>query len=139
MYATRVDMVDRFGEREVIALTDRDLVGTVDEAVLARAIETAQAEVDGYLAGRYRVPLDPPPKILCGLTCDIARYRLCGGATQTTDEIRDRYRDAVRVLEHAAAGRVLLAGLPAGGTAATSPAVQINGGRRLFGRSGSDW
>lgn len=136
-YATSADLIKRFGEKEAIALSDRELTGILDEAVLAGALEQAAAEIDGYLGGRYALPLDPVPRILAGYACDIARYRLCGtGGVVVTEEIRDRYKDAVRFLELAAQGKVSLGGMPAGTTAPTSDGVVFNAGSKVFGRDG---
>lgn len=116
MYATQDDMVLRFGAAEVIALTDRNNSGRIDDAVLARALDSASSEIDGYLAVRYLLPFATTPKILTGYACDIARYRLCGAATQTSLDIRERFRDAQRFLELVAAGTLTLGRLPAGGS-----------------------
>ena len=135
MYATQAGMVARFGQKEVVALTDRDFTGVIDEAVLTTALEMSGYEIDGYLGGRYNVPMDNPPPILIGFACDIARYRLCGtGGVQATDEIRDRYKDAIRFLEHVAAGRVTLGGLPEGSSATTNNQVRFVSGAKSFGR-----
>ncbi|OHX21241.1 gp436 family protein [Chromobacterium sphagni] len=136
MYATRDDMLQRFGEKEVISLTDREYSGQVDDPLLADALADAGVEIDGYIGGRYPLPLAQPPKILAGYACDIARYRLCGSGTQLTEDIRDRYRDAVRFLELVAAGKVTLGGMPDGGVAAPSQTVQFVSGERAFARSG---
>lgn len=136
-YATPADLIKRFGEKEAIALSDRELTGILDEAVLTGALEQAAAEIDGYLGGRYALPLDPVPRILAGYACDIARYRLCGtGGVVVTEEIRDRYKDAVRFLEWAAQGKVSLGGMPGGDTAPTSDGVVFNAGSKVFGRDG---
>lgn len=136
-YATPADMLERFGQKEVIALSDRELTGILDEAVLTRALELAGAEIDGYLGGRYPLPLNPVPRILTGYACDIARYQLCGtNGVMMTDEIRDRYKGAFRFLELAAAGKVSLGGMPAGNTAPTFDGVVFNPGSKLFGRDG---
>ncbi|MBA4709570.1 gp436 family protein [Aquitalea aquatica] len=131
-YATQDDMTARFGMREVVALTDRSLHGVIDAAVLQAALVDASAEIDGYLAARYAVPLAGPPRIICGYCCDIARYRLCGGATLHAELIRERYRDAIRFLTLAAAGKVTLGGMPDGGVGAMDKAVQWRVGRRVF-------
>ncbi|MFB9160500.1 gp436 family protein, partial [Chromobacterium violaceum] len=99
-------------------LTDREYTGQIDDMLLADALASANVEIDGYIGGRYPLPLALPPKILTGYACDIARYRLCGSGTQLTEDIRDRYRDAVRFLELVAAGKVTLGGMPDGGVAA---------------------
>jgi len=137
-YATPVDLINRFGEKEALALTDRAYTGVVDEAVLADALAWATAEVDGYLSGRYALPLAPVPRILTGYACDIARYQLCGtGGVVVTEEIRARYQDAIKFLRLAAEGKVSLGGMPSGETAQTTDnAVVFNAGSKVFGRDG---
>ena len=56
MYATRQDMVNAFGEKECIALTDRDFTGQIDDHVMDVKLTQASAEIDSYLAGRYPIP-----------------------------------------------------------------------------------
>lgn len=134
MYATRDDMVARFGEGEVISLTDRGRTGAIDDGVLMAALADAGATIDGYIGGRYTLPLGTPPKILTGYACDIARYLLSGSGRMVTEDCRDRYRDAIRFLEHAAAGRVTLGGMPGGGAAPVGQTVQFEAGTRVFAR-----
>jgi phage gp36-like protein len=111
IYAQIADLVSRYGEREVIQLTDRATppAGAIDSAVAGRALEDADAEIDGYLGVRYALPLASVPPVLTRAACDIARYRLWDD--QAPDEVRARYTDVVRFLEGLAAGRVTL-GMP---------------------------
>lgn len=126
-YATQQDMVDRFAEVELVQLTDSTNSGAIDAAVLGRALDDADAEIDGYLAGRYALPLTTVPKILVGYACDIARYRLYDD--RATEHVAKRYDDAVRYLRMVAEGKVGLglssaseAAAPAGGPAISAPA-----------------
>lgn len=130
-YATRNDMAARFGEDELIELTDRANVGQVDELVLAGALDDASAEIDSYLAGRYAVPLAQAPRFLAGLCSDIARYRLCGSGTRSTDEIHERYRNAIRFLEKVSSGAVSIGPVAGTGTVpeADNPVIFTNGGK----------
>lgn len=139
MYAIRADMITRFGDNEVVMLTDRNRSGQIDDAVLDQHLADAAAEIDGYLAGRYPLPLATPPRVLTGYACDIARYRLCGSMAMVTDDIRDRYRDAVRFLEHVASGKVSLGGMPSGTVAATSDnsVVMVTAGSVFSRESGA--
>ncbi|AOJ13154.1 MULTISPECIES: gp436 family protein [Burkholderia] len=132
-YATSDDMVRRFGETEMIEISDRDQIGAVDVAVAGNALDDASAEIDTYLAGRYTLPFMGTPRFIAGLCCDIARYRLCVGGTRMTDEIRDRYRDAVRFLELAAAGKVTLGELPSGAPVQPSTTIAFQSGSRIWG------
>lgn len=107
-YATRQSMIARFGEGEVIALTDRDHLGVIDDQVLDGGLEEADAEIDPYLQPKYVLPLPIVPRIIVGMACDIARYRLCGGAVTETEEVRNRYKDALKFLERVSRGEISL-------------------------------
>lgn len=134
-YASKTNMLARFGEPEVIALTDRANLGVVDDTVLAGALVEADAEIDPYLAPRHVLPLASVPKILTGFACDIARYRLCGAGVTETDEIRNRYKDAIRFLEQAAAGKIGLGLDAANNIAKPANTVQFSApGGRVFDR-----
>jgi phage gp36-like protein len=91
IYAKPSDMAERYGERELIALTDRDGTGEMGVAVLVRALADAQAFIDGYVGKVYQLPLlgcvQPAtqsgalpvyvaPPVLTRIACDLARYYL---------------------------------------------------------------
>lgn len=136
MYATADDMIVRFGKAEVYALADPEDSGQLDQGVLETAISDASAEIDGYLAGRYRLPFDPTPRHLTRLCCDIARYRMTGDDRQETDPIVVRYHAAIRYLELVAAGKVTLGPAENGITPSSDNAVQFTQGERVFARRG---
>lgn len=120
MYANRLAMIDRYSEGELIQLTDRARLGVIDDAVLDQALLDADAEIDGYLAVRYTLPLASTPPVLLRIACDVARYRLYDDAA--TEEVRNRYTDAVKWLAAIARGLVSL-GMPP--TTAPSDAVAM--------------
>lgn len=95
-YATSQDMIDRFEEREIIQLTDRHDTGSIDSTVLAKALADADAEIDGYLMGRYVLPLASVPIVLTRYACDIARYFLYDN--HATEQVAKRYDDARKFL-----------------------------------------
>lgn len=61
------------------------------------AIQDATEEIDGYLAGRYDLPLPNIPNNLKRLTCDIARYYLY--FQQPTELVEKRYEQAIDYLK----------------------------------------
>lgn len=134
MYATVEFLVNRFGQREAISLSDRERTGDVNTVVLADALDEASAEIDTYLAGRYALPLDPQPKMLAGVCCDIARYRMCGGETVMTDEIDKRYKAAIAFLKLVASGDVTLGSTTTGSVPQPDNSVQFVTGTRVFAR-----
>jgi len=135
-YATASDMLRQFGQDEVLALTDPENTGAIDQGVLEGALIDASAEIDGYLAGRYKsLPLNPVPRNLVRLCCNMARYHLTGTNRLETEKIKDRYDAAIRYLEFVAAGKATI-GPPEGGLPTPDPvgSVQFVGGGKVFGR-----
>lgn len=136
-YANTADMVARFGDLEVIQITDRNQDGFIDEDVAAVALADATAEIDAYL-GRFKRPFNEVPPILTRLCCDIARYRLCASnGVMITEEIRNRYKiDVLDLLRALAKGEVQLGMDEAGEDVATvdNGVLFVNGNNRIFAR-----
>lgn len=132
-YASQQDMVDRFSEREIVLLTDRSgTADIIDTAVLGQAQTDADAEIDAYLASRYALPLASTPGSIVRIACDITRYRLYEDGAP--DIVVERYKAAVRFLEHLANGKVSL-GLPAAEQPADVQAAPVhNAPPRVFTR-----
>ena len=121
-YASQSDLVERYGERTIIDLTDRASPpeGTIDAGVVTRALEDADAAINGYLAGRYRLPITATPPLLRDLAQAIAVYKLHRNVT--SDKVRKDYEDALRMLGQIARGDVRLdvAGVEPAASGATS-------------------
>jgi len=109
-YATQQDMVDRFGEVEIINLTDRadPPAGVIDADVLDRALTDAADEIDAYVGARHPLPLVSVPPVLARVACDVTRYRLSDDCGVLTEEVENRYKNALRFLRDVSAGRVNL-------------------------------
>lgn len=133
-YCTASDLRTRYGA-EVDDLITRD--GVPQESILATAIADADAEIDGYLAARYELPLPMTPALLPRVACDLARYRLWGA--RASEEVRQRYEDALRVLEGLSRGTVRL-GLPDASTAPAQPSMSAakSGPAPVFDRAATD-
>lgn len=129
-YATLADLIARFGEEQMVQLTDRAGSGVIDPAVSAQALADADALIDGHLAGRYPVPLSPAPAVLVGMACDLARRNLYPDALP--DAVENRAREAVRFLEQIGRGALSLGGLQQ----ASDNRVQLVAGtnQKVFGR-----
>jgi len=102
-YCTEADLISRFGERELIALSAPGQ-STVNSAVIDQAIVDASSLIDTYLAGRYQLPLSQVPTVLTRTACSIARYYLYND--QTTDAVEQAHKDATRYLMDVSKGLV---------------------------------
>ncbi|WP_417423606.1 gp436 family protein [Hoeflea sp.] len=105
MYATVADMTARFGETQMIRLSrpeDRT-AETVDEVKINTALNDATAVIDGYVRGRYLVPIATPPKEIVRAACILARYDLAQGeATDPSEEMAKSRKDVISWLENIA-------------------------------------
>jgi phage gp36-like protein len=132
-YATLSDLVSRFGEEQLVQLTDRNGSGVIDQSIVDQAINDASALIDGYLSGRYPVPLSPVPAILVGYACDLARYNLFPDANlDDVNTVRIRQRDAIRFLEQVGQGKLSLGLRP---EPTRDNGVQFSTNQNVFGRS----
>lgn len=129
-YATQQDLIDRFSQAELAQLTDPAAGATIDPAPVARALADADAEVDSYLGARYSLPLASLPTVLVRVAADIARYRLWDQAAP--DLVKDRYREAVKLLQGLARGETVLAGAQALAPAAGAITVTVSARSRQF-------
>jgi len=101
-YCVVQDMVDRYGQAEMAAITDRTAGTTLDDAVAQRAVDDASSEMDSYLASRYHLPLTVTPAVLKVVCADIARFLLY--KDQPLEEVRKRAEDARAWLKDLAKG-----------------------------------
>ena len=130
IYATVQNLIDRFGEAELIQLTDPDAQAAVQTARVQRALDDAQALADGYLGRVFALPLagctkpDPqpgtpqataqvPPPQLTRIVCDVARYYLYDDLAPEA-EVHRRFKNASAELQAIADGKAVL-GCPWGG------------------------
>ncbi|MNE31912.1 hypothetical protein D3C80_1255020 [compost metagenome] len=106
--------------------------GELDEAALTIALQDAGALIDGYLAGRYPLPLAHVPSALVPICADIARHRLYG--EQAPEQIAKRNEAALAFLKSVGKGELAL-GLAADGEQVESQNLaQLQSDGRVFGR-----
>lgn len=107
IYATRDDAIALYDEVYVNTSVTRD--DEPDLAAFDEALQAASDEVDGYLGGRYDLPLPTPfPRSIIRHVIDMAIYIASSDAGTYTDEKRKRYEDALDWLKLVALGTVIL-------------------------------
>ena len=157
-YIAATDLLARFGAEELTQLSDRSMprVLTADRlaaaaggadtsgwpadesaaalaalSVIGQAITDAGSAIDGYLSGRYGMPLTTPPAVLKRVACDLARHYLYDDNEPET--VSDRYKESVAWLRDVAAGKVAL-GPEAVGSKPAGGCVEIVTSGKVFGR-----
>jgi phage gp36-like protein len=131
-YCTLDMLIDRYGEPFLREITDRaDMAtGEIDETAIGRAIDDAQAVIDGYLKPRYALPLVDVPALVTQLAIKLAVYGAHVGTA--AEKVRRDYDDALKVLAQISTGAVRLdvAGVEPAGSG--SQGVRITDRDRLF-------
>lgn len=122
-------MLSRYGFNELVSVTNRDGTDELNELVLNAALLRADALINGYLQGRYAVPLSEVPAILIVYACDIARWYLHG--ERASETVQKRYRLALRFLKLVGSGGISL-GLTPSGVTAPSNGAQTDAADRTF-------
>lgn len=116
------------GERETLAAP-----------IIDAAIVDADAEIDGYLAKRYNVPLSPIPKVINKYSKDIALYNLFSriGIDESTDQktYLNRYNAAIKFLTLVAEGKVSIGTETEDPASAAATGFTVKSSPRLFSRN----
>lgn len=107
MYAAAGDLETRFGVDELSHLAASEVEGeNYDGDKVEAALAEATAEMNTFISVAYGLPLPSTPAFLKTVCCDIARYRLWDN--NATEEVRNRYVDAIAWLKRLAKGDVSL-------------------------------
>lgn len=126
MYAYSGDFYARYNEQELLRVAT--------PAEQWQALDDASFVIDGYIGGRYTLPLVNPPKMLTILCCDIARYLLHD--KNVPEVVKDRYDQAITMLEKFGTGKLSL--YPAASSDnKTADLVEFKSSPAVFGRDKS--
>lgn len=128
-YASVADLQTRYLDRDLIAVTDETNQAVIPERLQA-ALDDASAEIDGYLAMRYELPLTDAvlltplatPTVLIRACCEIAIY--CAQTLRPHDDIKDarqRYEDWIKMLKLMSTGDIQINGALLKGGQAVEP------------------
>ncbi|CAI8989060.1 gp436 family protein [Pseudomonas chlororaphis] len=138
-YCTRADIGNAIPEMTLVQLSNDDPAAmSPNENVIEDGVRQAEELVDGYLRGRYNLPLDPVPTVLRDAVVYLARHWLYQRRPEGAlpDAVKDSRKDTIKLLESIRDGVVTL-GMP-GGQAAPEPGeIRVRARRQQF--SGDLW
>jgi phage gp36-like protein len=142
MFATLEAMHKKFGERELIELTDieKPYTDTINMDRLNAAMQQANSEIEGYIGARYTLPLQTVPPFLESIACDMTRYHASTGAMSENSPIKVRYDAAIKTLKEISKGTIQIGGSPTGEAApvqSSNHAIVMAASRKDFG--GRNW
>lgn len=102
MYCSLDDIRKNIPDISLIELTDDNGTGQINTGIAEEAIEYADSTIDGYLRGRYTLPLNPVPKIIQKISIDIAIYHIYSRRfeLEMPEGMQKRYENAIKLLEN---------------------------------------
>lgn len=135
-YATKADMLLRYGDTELRQLSDINTprLGVVADAVVQRALDDATAWIDGHLIGRYPLPIgDPAALRKLNLDC-AAEARFLLMTTHVDDAAQKAHDERMLFYRAVAKGDIaLIAAVDAPAAIGIGP-VLFDRGSKVFGR-----
>lgn len=134
-YCTRADIGKAIPEMTLVQLSNDDPSAMEpNEEVIEDSVRQAEELVDGYLRGRYDLPLNPVPTVLRDAVVYLARHWLYQRRPEGAlpDAVKDSRKDTIKLLESIRDGVVTL-GMP-GGQAAPEPGeIHVRARPQQFG------
>lgn len=143
MYCTLDDLLTQI-RRDVLLRVAGDDESEFIQETIDNGIAQAQAEIDAYCGGLYRVPFATVPVIIRKLAIDMSIFHIFSGhgfnfASDSADRIiLVRYEKAIEFLKQIAIGKIQL---PGNATTTTDDSgigtgnLRIKSEGRIFGRS----
>ena len=110
-YCTSDDIEIQIGKNSLVQLTNDDNAQqTVDFVVVEEALIYSSTLIDGYLRGKYNLPLNTQFPLLRVIAIDICIYRLYSRRiyTDMPETISENYKNAIRTLEQLKKGVITL-------------------------------
>lgn len=138
MYTSRQQITAKLPDRFLVEALDDDADGEEDSGVLDTIIGIVDAEIDGYLEGRYTLPLNPTPALLGTASLNLVLEQLYfrRGVDPDKNPYRNRASELRARLRRIASGEEsLIAGTEKaepGAISITEPARTHSQGNRLL-------
>ena len=119
---------------------DDESATAVNAGVVEQAVAQAEELVDGFLRGRYNLPLSPVPTIVKDMTVNLARHWLYTRrpeGNELPDAVVRTHKSAMSLLETIRDGKLTI-GQPTGEALAEPGEVKVRARRRIFGQDTLD-
>lgn len=133
-YCTRADIGKAIPELTLTQLSNDDPAAMLpNEEVIEDGVRQGEELVDGYLRGRYNLPLDPVPTVLRDAVVFLTRYWLYQRRPEGAipDAVKDSRKDTIKLLESIRDGVVSL-GMPSGQATPEPGEIKVRSRRQQF-------
>lgn len=110
MYSSLNDIKKSISESEIVNLTDDNANGYIDETVVNECLSKADELINGYLRGKYLLPIVNVPSLIKNISVELAIYYLYSRRFRTDipESIEKIYKAQVKILEQIQKGFIVL-------------------------------
>ena len=110
MYCTLYDIKQQVSENTLIEITDDVQANEINTVIIDEAILYSETLIEGYLRGRYTLPLATIPVLIKIIAADLTVFRLYSRRFQTDmpASIDDKYKNSIKLLEQIQKGIISL-------------------------------
>jgi phage gp36-like protein len=136
-YCALDDLKQHILDKDIAQITDDAAGKNIDQSKVSAMAQKAQDIIDGYLRGRYSLPLNSVPPLIISIACDLTIYFLYERrfGLNTPEALQRRYDNAIKLLKAIQSGMVLL-GIESNETGPGAGQYKINKTKkdRIFSR-----
>lgn len=138
-YTTLAAIQGEIRLQDLIALTDDNRTGSVDNGVLTQIIQSASGYIDSKLANIYgsQLPFNPIPSSIASMALTIACYRLFRRAEVPDEKNKfyESFKEVEGFLNRVNKGEAMIDDI----VARDFPQVVFNARNTTFGNRGTNW
>ncbi len=109
MYSQLSDLQNVLQNDTLIALTDDEGLGTINQDRITECIAEGDSLIDGYCGARYIVPFNPAPVVVRTISVALAIHNLYARRVEEVPAVHEnRYKDALQRLKDISSGAMTL-------------------------------
>ena len=108
VYCTLDDILQAVGINAVAKLSNDNNPAIVEDSVVNNLIKNNSELIDGYLRGRYALPLINQHQILNQINIDLVKYDLYKRREQVTDRMQESRKELLAILSNIQKGVITL-------------------------------
>jgi phage gp36-like protein len=110
VYCTLDDIKQQISETTLIEITDDNQANEINTTIVDEAILYSGTLIDGFLRGRYSIPLPIIPVLIKIISADLSVFRLYSRRfhTDMPESINNKYKNCIKLLEQIQKGIVSL-------------------------------
>lgn len=136
-YCTLEDVKGHVPDARLVEITDDthpNDSGSIQSAIVDKAIVDSSNLIDAYIGKRFKLPLPSVPSVLNSICVDLTIYNLYERVTEmnVTDGMQLRYKNALSLLKGIADGTISIGIDPEEGVTENGFNVASNGGEAMF-------